>query len=125
MAKLKWDYGIKLIRENKKGIKMAYARINMIEYASVEEKERTIGSLKGRHQEAFPELRAFAGVETSATSVLTISIYDDEEAAERAGIQSQKFQVDKDISDLFVHEGTVKNFFIDDAHLESLKKLGL
>ena len=54
--------------------RMPYARINMVEYKSVEEKNRRVGMLKKNIKAVFPDIRAFASIETSATSQLSISI---------------------------------------------------
>ena len=59
---------------------MPYARINMAEFTSSAEAERTIAILRNDIKSVFPEIRAFACVETTETSALTISIYDDKEA---------------------------------------------
>ena len=53
---------------------MPYARINMVEYKSVEEKNRRVEMLKKNIKAVFPDIRAFASIETSATSQLSISI---------------------------------------------------
>lgn len=46
---------------------MPYARINMAEFASRAEAERTIAILRNDIKSVFPEIRAFACVETSET----------------------------------------------------------
>ena len=79
---------------------MPYARINMAEFTSSAEAERTIAILRNDIKSVFPEIRAFACVETTETSALTISIYDDEEAANRAAVQRDKHHEDKDLADL-------------------------
>ena len=63
---------------------MPYARINMAEFTSSAEAERTIAILRNDIKSVSPEIRAFACVETTETSALTISIYYDKEAADRA-----------------------------------------
>ena len=83
---------------------MPYARINMAEFCRAEA-ERTIAILRNDIKSVFPKIRSFACVETSETSALTISIYDDKEAADRAVVQRDKHHEDKDLADLFTHEG--------------------
>ena len=82
---------------------MPYARINMAEFTSSAEAERTISILRNDIKSVFPEIRAFACVETTDTSALTISIYDDKEAADRAAAQRGERHEDKNLADLFTH----------------------
>ena len=63
---------------------MPYARINMGEFASHEERKRAIAILRNDIKSVFPEIRAFASVDLGGGSGLTISVYDDMEAADRA-----------------------------------------
>ena len=42
---------------------MPYARINMAEFESHEERQRTIGILRRDIKSVFPEIRAFVGVD--------------------------------------------------------------
>ena len=72
---------------------MPYVRINMIEFKSVEEKNRRVGILKKNIKGVFPDIRAFASIETSATSQLTNSIYDDQDAANQAAVQFDSFRL--------------------------------
>ena len=99
---------------------MPYARINMAEFTSRAEAERTIAILRNDIKSVFPEIRAFACVETTETSALTISIYDNEEAANRATAQRDKHHEDKELADLFTHEGSVKHFFIEAEQVDAL-----
>ena len=96
---------------------MPYARINMAEFASRAEAERTIAILRNDIKSVFPEIRAFACVETSETSALTISIYDSKEAGDRAVAQRDKHHEDKELSDIFSHEGIVECMYIDNEKL--------
>ena len=56
------------------------------------------------------EIRAFAYVETSKTSALTLSIYNKKEARDRAIAQSYQHHEDKDLTDLFTYKGALKCF---------------
>ncbi len=103
---------------------MPYARINMIEFKSVEEKNRRVGILKKNIKGVFPDIRAFASIETSATSQLTISIYDDQYAADQAAVQFDSFRDEDALADLFTHEGSVNHFFIEADQVDALLKSG-
>ena len=103
---------------------MPYARINMAEFASRAEAERTIAILRNDIKSVFPEIRAFACVETSETSALTISIYDSKEAGDRAVAQRDKHHEDKDLADLFTHEGDLRCFYVEHEHVNALLKSG-
>ena len=103
---------------------MPYARINMVEYKSVEEKNRRVGMLKKNIKAVFPDIRAFASIETSATSQLTISIYDDQDAADQAAVQFDSFRDEDALADLFTHEGSVNHFFIEADQVDTLLKSG-
>lgn len=103
---------------------MPYARINMTEFTSSAEAERTIAILRNDIKSVFPEIRAFACVETTETSALTISIYDDEEAANRAAAQRDKHHEDKDLADLFTHEGDLRCFYVEQDYIDALLRSG-
>ena len=103
---------------------MPYARINMVEYKSAEEKNRRVGMLKKNIKAVFPDIRAFASIETSATSQLSISIYDDQDAAEQAAAQFDSYRDEDAVADLFTHEGSVKHFFIEADQVAALLQSG-
>ena len=96
---------------------MPYARINMAEFRTREEMIKTLSTLKSDRESVFPEIRAFTAIETGETSILTISVYDDEAAAERALEQRDKHHEDKKLSDIFSHEGIVECMYIDNEKL--------
>ena len=104
---------------------MPYARINMAEFTSRAEAERTIAILRNDIKTVFPEIRSFACVETSETSALTISIYDDKEAADRAVAQRDKHHEGKGLTDLFTHEGDLRCFYVEKQHIDALLLSGL
>ena len=64
---------------------MPYARINMAEFTSSAEAERTIAILRNDIKSVFPEIRAFACVETTETSTLTISMMRNQSLAKSHG----------------------------------------
>ena len=103
---------------------MPYARINMVEYKSVEEKNRRVGMLKKNIKAVFPDIRAFASIETSATSQLSISIYDDQDAADQAAAQFDSYRDEDALADLFTHEGSINHFFIEVDQVDALIKSG-
>ena len=53
---------------------MPYARVNMVEFKTREEMDQTIAQLRDNIKSVFPEIRAFASMETSQISQLTISV---------------------------------------------------
>ena len=103
---------------------MPYARINMAEFRTREEMIKTLSTLKSDIKSVFPEIRAFTAIETGETSILTISVYDDEAAAERALEQRDKHHEDKDLADLFTHEGDLRCFYVQQEHVGALLKSG-
>ena len=103
---------------------MPYARINMAEFTSSAEAERTIAILRNDIKSVFPEIRAFACVETTETSALTISIYDDKEAADRAAAQRDEHHEDKNLADLFTHEGDLRCFYVEEKYVDALLQSG-
>jgi hypothetical protein len=96
---------------------MPYARINMAEFKTRDEMIKTLAVLKNDIKSVFPEIGAFTAIETGETSILTISVYDDEAAAERALEQRDNHHKDKELSDIFSHEGIVECMYIDNVKL--------
>ena len=92
----------------------------MADIISRGEAERSIAILRNDIKSVFPEIRSFACIETSETSTLTISIYDDKEAADRAVAQRDKHHEDKDLADLFTHEGDLRCFYVEKQHIDAL-----
>ena len=66
---------------------MPYARLNMAEFKSREEMHKVITNLRDNMKSVFPEIRSFVSMETSETSQVTTSLYDNKEAADRAVAQ--------------------------------------
>ena len=75
----------------------------MIEFKSVEEKNPRVWILKKNIKGVFPDIRAFASIETSTTSQLTISIHDGQDAADQAAVQFDSFRDEDALVDLFTH----------------------
>jgi len=96
---------------------MPYARINMAEFRTRNEMTKTLSILKNDIKSVFPEIRAFTAIETSETSILTISVYDDKAAAHRALEQRDKHHEDKELSDIFLHEGFVECMYFENEKL--------
>ena len=86
---------------------MPYARINMVEFQSIKEKDRRVRMLKKIIKTVLLDIRAFASIETSATYQLTISIYDDQDAADQEAAQFDSYRDEDALADLFSHEGSV------------------
>ena len=101
---------------------MAYVRINMAEVGSREEMHRTIEPLQKNMKSIFPEMRLFIAVETSETSMLSVSVYDDKDAADGAVANRTKHLEDKEIKDNFIFEVLVSCFYADKEQLETLLK---
>ena len=59
----------------------------MAEFKSCEEIHKVIKNLKANIKSVFPEIRSFVSMETSETSQVTTSPYDNKEAADRAVAQ--------------------------------------
>ena len=74
---------------------MPYARINMAEFSRREERDQTIGLLRNDITSVFPEICVFVCVNTLEVFGLTISVYDDEQAANWAISQRYKHQEGK------------------------------
>ena len=105
---------------------MPYARINMNagEFTSHEERRRSIATLRNDIKSVFPEIRAFVSVDLGGGSGLTISVYDDVEAADRAMSNRSKHLENRGIKDVFHHAGEVDCFYIEEEQLGHLLKSG-
>ena len=106
---------------------MAYARVNMAEFASREDMHKTMGSINKDIKSIFPDVLAYAAMETSETSTLAFVIYKNKQDADRALANRAKFH-DEDtgeLSDIFSHEGDLNVYYVDDEQLEYLRNSGL
>ena len=103
---------------------MPYARINMFEFSTAEERDKNAVKLRNNIKSVFPEIRAFVTMETSDTAGLAISIYDDKQAADRALLQRDKHHENTGLVDIVSHEGNVKNFYVEEPYLDLLLKMG-
>ena len=103
---------------------MPYARVNMAEFKSREEMHKVITNLRDNMKSVFPEIRSFVSMETSETSQITISVYDNKEAAERAVAQRDTDLKHTDLVDIFAHEGDVNCFYVEHEHVDALLKSG-
>ena len=103
---------------------MPYARINMFEFSTAEERDRNSEKLRNNIKSVFPEIRAFVTMETSETAGLAISIYDDKEAADRAILQRDEHHENTGLIDIVSHEGNVRNFYVEEPYLDLLLKTG-
>ena len=92
----------------------------MAEFTSYEERKRTIAILRNDIKSVFPEIRAFVGVDLGGGSGLTISAYDDMEAADRAVEKRKKRMAGEGFSDNFSHEGKVIAFYADKEQIDNL-----
>ena len=97
---------------------MPYARFNMAEFSTHDDMRVHAAELHSIINQIFPEIRGFFFVETSDTSALTISVYDDQEAADRALEQRENYHLDKKFTDIFHHEGVVTAHYIDQTQMQ-------
>ena len=75
----------------------------MAEFKSSEEMHKVITNLKENMKSVFPEIRSFVSMETSETSQITISVYDNKEAAGRAVAQRDTDLGNSQLVDIFAH----------------------
>ena len=73
----------------------------------------------------FPHIRAFVGVDLGGGSGLTISVYDEMGAADRAMSNRAKHLKDKGIKYIFHYAGEADCFYIEEEQLGHLLKSGL
>ena len=99
---------------------MPYARVIMAEFKSREEMHKVITNLRDNMKSVFPEIRSFVSMETSETSQITISVYDNKEAAERAVAQRDADLKHTALVDIFAHEGNVNCFYVEEEQLANL-----
>ena len=90
---------------------MAYVRINMVEFESPEAMTKNSKELNENVGMIFPEVQLIAAIATSDTSALSISIYPDKEAADKAIAQRDKHHDGKPIEVVMAHEGELSAFF--------------
>ena len=96
----------------------------MVDFKSREEMEKVITHLSANMKTVFPEIRSFVSMETSETSQITISVYDNKEAADRAVAQRDTHLETKELVDMFAHEGKVNCFYVEEEQLGHLLKSG-
>ena len=99
---------------------MAYVRKNMVEFKSFEERDRRVRKLKKNVKTVFPGIRAFASTEASETSQITMSVYDNKEAADRAVTQRDTDLKHTDLVDIFAHEGNLNCLYVENEHVDTL-----
>ena len=97
---------------------MPYARFNMAEFSTHDKMRAHAAELQPIINQIFPEIRGFFFVETSDTSALTISVYDNQEAANRALEQRNNYHLDKKFTDIFHHGGIVAAYYIDQTQMQ-------
>ena len=99
---------------------MAYARVTMAEFDSRAKMHSAIEELGKNMKSVFPEILMFAAMETAENSQLTISVYADKDAADRAVAQRDEAVEGTGVADLFTHEGNVNTFYVDNSQLAVL-----
>ena len=93
---------------------MAYARISMTESNSAEELDAGEEAYKLIREEAFPGIQMTVNVRTGPKSLLSLSIYPDQETCE-ATLAGRKKHIDNrdHVKDSFYYEGEVSFWKID------------
>ena len=93
---------------------MAYARISMTEGNSAEELDAGEEAYKLIREEAFPGIQMTVNVRTGPKSLLSLSIYPDQETCE-ATLAGRKKHIDNRdyVKDSFYYEGKVSFWKID------------
>ena len=104
---------------------MPYARTNMVEFESREEMHKVIANLSVNMKTVFSKIRPFVSVETSEKSQITISVYDDKKAADRAVAQCDTHLEHRELVDIFAYEGNVNCFYVEKEQLTNLLNGGL
>ena len=78
---------------------MSVTRINMIEFETEEIANERQQSYQKDARKLFPEADLLISIRTSPTSAITISVYPNEETAERAlEMRAQRMNNEKDVS---------------------------
>ena len=93
-------------------------------FKSREEMHKVITNLSVNMKTVFPEIRSFVSVETSEKSQITISVYDNKEAADCAVAQRDTDLKHTDLVDIFAHEGNVNCFYVEQEQVVALLKSG-
>ena len=101
---------------------MPYVRVNMVEFKRKEEMQKDMESLHNNMKSIFPEMRLFLAMEASETASVSISVYDNKEAADRQLEGRRKHMEDFNVSDAFFHEGKVLAFYADNEQIDKLVK---
>ena len=99
----------------------------MAEFASREDMHKTMGSINKEIKSIFPDVLAYAAMETSETSTLAFDIYKNKQDADRALANRANFH-DEDageLSQIFSHEGNLNVYFVDDEQLGYLRNGGI
>ena len=95
---------------------MFVTRINMIEFETEEIANERQQSYQKDARKLFPEADLLISIRTSPTSAMTISVYPDEEKAERAlEIRAKRLGSEKDISGWHM-EGEISLFDLKKDH---------
>ena len=99
---------------------MAYVRINMIEFDTLEEFKKRASAFRENVAQIFPTAQLITAVATSDTSVLSVSIYPDKETADAALEQREKHFAAVMPKDIISLEGEMTQF-----HLNSIPEINL
>ena len=90
---------------------MSYLRVNMVSHDSIEKRDEALSRLNTKSGEIFPEIQMLVAIATGETSNMTISIYADEAAANRAIATRDKMMKKKGTELEVAFEGDIKAFY--------------
>ena len=99
---------------------MAYVRINMIEFDTLEEFKKRASAFRENVAQVFPTAQLITAVATSDASVLSVLIYPDKETADAALEQREKHFAAVMPKDIISLEGEMTQF-----HLNSMPEINL
>ena len=90
---------------------MSYLRVNMVNHDSIEKRDEALNRLNTKSGEIFPEIQILIAIATGETSNMTISIYEDEAAANRALTTRDEMMKKKGTELEVAFEGDIKAFY--------------
>ena len=96
---------------------MSVARINMLEFDTEDALNKRVKEYSGQAPELFPDAEILLSIQTSPTSAMSISIYPDESAAEKAlSTREKHFQSTRiQHKEAWYLEGTVKQVHVKNS----------
>ena len=93
---------------------MSYVRVVMVDAKTLEGRDNLFKRVSSRAGEIFPEIQQMLAMPTSETTALSISIYEDKAAADRAVSQRDEELDDKGYELEIAFEGPLKGYYRKD-----------